>query len=67
MAESFLEEQLHRIRELTARISQAELRAAELSDAIARDREAPPQGPLDSVRDDRAQSSPARPSSRRRR
>jgi hypothetical protein len=56
MAESFLKEQLERIRKLTERISKLENSAAELSDAMAHDREALKQGPLHEVRDFRLYS-----------
>jgi len=51
MAESFLKEQLERIRKMTERISALESHAAELSDAMAHDRAAMRQGPLHDVRD----------------
>jgi len=57
MAESFLEEQLKRIREMTEQMSRAAHRAAELNDELARNREAIRQGPLTEVRDFRHYSS----------
>jgi hypothetical protein len=56
MAESFLKEQLERIRKMTERMSELESHAAELSDVIAHDRAAIRQGPLDEVRDYRVYS-----------
>jgi len=56
MAESFLEEQLQRIRELTERMSQVQSRSAELSDEIARDRHIAGHNPLNEVRDYRVVS-----------
>jgi hypothetical protein len=58
MAESFLREQLERIRALTERMTAVQNRVAELSDEIAHDREAMHQGPLHEVRDYRTYSSP---------
>ena len=57
MAESFLEEQLKRIREMTEQMSRATNHAAELNDELARTREASRQGPLNAVRDFRHYSS----------
>ena len=56
MAESFLKEQLERIRKMTERMSALESNAAELSDVMAHDRAAMRQGPLDEVRDYRVYS-----------
>jgi hypothetical protein len=56
MAESFLKEQLERIRKMTERMSALESSAAELSDVMAHDRAAMRQGPLDEVRDYRVYS-----------
>jgi hypothetical protein len=55
MAESFLEEQLKRIREMGEQMSRAASRAAEVSNELARNRES--QGPLDEVRDLRTYTS----------
>ena len=63
MADSFLEEQLKRIREMSERMSQATHHAAELNHELARNREAGRQGPLDEVRDLRTYS-PERESGR---
>ena len=57
MAESFLEDQLKRIRELSERMSRATHDAAELSEELARNRAASQQGPLHEVRDLRTYSS----------
>jgi hypothetical protein len=57
MAESFLEDQLKRIREMTERMSRATHHAAELNDELTRNREACRQGPLNEVRDFRTYSS----------
>ena len=77
MAESFLKEQLERIRKLTERMSVLQSHAAELSDVMAHDRESLRHSPLHAVRDYRPYSVPdyepqprssvARDSSRRRR
>jgi hypothetical protein len=81
MAESFLEEQLRRIREMSEQMSRVTSNVAELSNELARDRELSRQDPLQEVRDlrtypprnesdDRAGQSrrhPVRNSSRRRR
>jgi hypothetical protein len=56
MAESFLEEQLKRIKEMSERMSRATARAAELSNELARDRDSNKQGPLHEVRDLRTYS-----------
>ena len=56
MADSFLEDQLKRIREMSERMSQATNHAAELSHELARNREAGRQGPLNEVRDLRTYS-----------
>ena len=57
MAESFLREQLERIRALTERMTAVQNRAAELSNEIAHHREAMQQSPLHEVRDYRTYSS----------
>lgn len=57
MAESFLEDQLKRIRELSERMSRATQNVAELNEELARNREASQQGPLHEVRDLRTYSS----------
>jgi len=76
MAESFLKEQLERIRKLTDRMSTLQSHARELSEAMAHDREALRQSPLHEVRDYRlypdtdirgSRRSENRDSSRRRR
>jgi hypothetical protein len=56
MDESFLKEQLERIRRLTERMSALQSHAAELSDAMAHDREAMRHTPLHAVRDYRTYS-----------
>ena len=56
MADSFLEDQLKRIREMTERMSQATNHAAELNHELARNREVGRQGPLNEVRDLRTYS-----------
>jgi len=56
MAESFLKEQIERIRRMTERMTALESHAAELSDAMAHDRAALRQGPLHQVRDYRLYS-----------
>ena len=56
MAESFLEDQLRRIREMTERMSRATDHAAELNDELARHREAIRRSPLNEVRDFRPYS-----------
>ena len=77
MAESFLKDQLERIRRLTERMTALQNNTAELSQAIRHDREALHQSPLHEVRDYRPYSathqeaesrrSAVRESSRRRR
>jgi hypothetical protein len=57
MTESFLEEQLKRIREMSERMSRATSRAAELNDELVRNRAANQQGPLHEVRDLRTYNS----------
>ena len=57
MAETFLEDQLRRIREMTERMSRVSNYAAELNDELERNREASRQGPLNEVRDLRHYSS----------
>jgi hypothetical protein len=57
MSESFLEEQLKRIREMSERMSRATDRAAELNNELARNREARQRGPLQEIRDLRTYSS----------
>jgi hypothetical protein len=72
MAESFLEEQLERIRQLTEQMSRV-ARRDDISDEMIRDREIQGYGPLHEVRDVRILESPmsdrplARDSSARRR
>jgi hypothetical protein len=56
MAESFLEEQLKRIREMSEWMSRASNHAAELSNELERDRESRQRGPLYDVRDLRTYS-----------
>jgi hypothetical protein len=51
MAETFLEEQLERIRRLTEQMSQVRSRAAELSNEFERDRAMIRRSPLQDVRD----------------
>jgi len=51
MAESFLEEQLKRIRDMSEQMSRASHHAAELSIELARDREWRERSPLHDVRD----------------
>ena len=58
MAESFLKEQLERIRKLTERMSALQSHAAELSDVMAHDRELLRQNPLHEIRDYRSCSVP---------
>ena len=78
MAESFLKEQLERIRKLTERMSALQSHTSKLSDVMAHDREALRQSPLHDVRDYRLYPDPredtrgsrrseSRDSSRRRR
>jgi hypothetical protein len=57
MSESFLEDQLKRIREMSERMSRATSHAAELNHELARNREARERGPLHEVRDLRPCSS----------
>jgi hypothetical protein len=59
MSEHFLEEQLKRIREMTAQMTRLRASAAELSDAFDRDRVAGRHDPLHDVRDLRTPPSPA--------
>jgi hypothetical protein len=65
MAESFLKEQLERIRRMTESMSALESHVAELSDAMAHDRAAMRQGPLDEVRDYRLHPDASASASRR--
>ena len=58
MAESFLEEQLKRIRDMTEQMTQARNRAAELTEEFARSRESGQQDPLHDVKDLRKYSYP---------
>jgi hypothetical protein len=51
MAESFLEEQLERIRQMSKRMAEARSRSSELEDEMARDRKAIRQDPIQEVRD----------------
>jgi hypothetical protein len=51
MAESFLEEQLRRMKEMSDQMSRVTNNAAELSNDLARDRESSRQDPLQNVRD----------------
>ena len=51
MAESFLEEQLKRMREMSEQMSRASGHAAELSNELERDRASRQRGPLYDVRD----------------
>ena len=60
MAESFLREQLERIKRLTERISAVEGQSERLADEMAHDREAMHHGPLQDVRDYRTYSRPAK-------
>jgi hypothetical protein len=59
MAESFLKEQLERIRKLTERMSAVESNAQRLADEIAHDRESMHHSPLHEVRDYRTYSGPS--------
>jgi hypothetical protein len=54
MSEPFLEEQLRRIRQMSARITEARSRQHELSESMVRDREQRHFSPADDVRDRRA-------------
>jgi len=56
MAESFLREQLERIQRLTERMTAVQKHTAELSEAMAHDREALRYSPLHEVRDYRPYS-----------
>ena len=56
MAESFLKEQLKRIRAMIERMSEVHDRAAEVTEDMARDRAALHPGPLHEVRDFRTYS-----------
>ena len=58
MAESFLEEQLKRMREMSEQMSRASNQAAELTNEMARDRELQRKDPLHEVRDVRTYDSP---------
>lgn len=60
MAESFLEEQLKRIREMTEQMKRVRDNAAELWDELARGRDSGRQDPLQDVRDLRKYSYPDR-------
>jgi hypothetical protein len=53
-----LEEQLERVRQMSARIAQIQKRLAETKELIARDRESISGSPLNNVRDVRPWSSP---------
>ena len=66
MAESFLEETVRRLRQMSERMSKARRRAAELRDEIARGREQMHLGPLQTVRDFRLITEPPAPRRRRR-
>lgn len=67
MAESFLEEQLQRIKALTERMRQVQNRAAELTRELAREREMHHHSPLQDIRDLRTHTSvPDLPPRRRR-
>jgi hypothetical protein len=57
MTESFLEEQLRRIREMSERMSRVRNHAAEISEELARDFAAIRRDPLHAVRDFRSYSS----------
>ena len=65
MAESFLEEQLKRMKEMSEEMSRVSNEAAELSNEMARERELQRQDPLHEVRDLRTYLSP-RPEPRER-
>jgi hypothetical protein len=79
MDESFLMEQLIKMREMSERMSKARTRVVELSEQLARERDRLRRNPLFDVRDFRtdqpyapletppAESAPRRPSTRRRR
>ena len=64
MVESFLEEQLKRIREMTERMARVGDDAAELKHELARSRESSPQDPLHNVKDLRKYSDPDRETDR---
>lgn len=57
MAESFLEEQLKRIRQMTEQVSRVRCQAHEMAIEVARNRELLRYGPLQEVRDFRTYSS----------
>ena len=57
MAESFLKEQLERIKKMTERMSAVQGQAERLANEMAHDREAMHHGPLHEVRDYRPYSS----------
>jgi hypothetical protein len=57
MGNSFLQEQLERVRRLTERVAQAH-RVAETSEFKPASEESPPLGPLEEVRDFRTPESP---------
>ena len=58
MAESFLQEQLERIKKLTERMSAVEGQTERLANELARDRASMHRGPLYEVRDYRTYSGP---------
>jgi hypothetical protein len=58
MAESFLEEQLKRMKEMSEQMSRVSSKAAELPNEMAREREMQPQDALHEVRDLRTCISP---------
>jgi hypothetical protein len=58
MAESFLQEQLERIKRLTKRMTAVETQSERLANEMAHDREAMHHGPLHDVRDYRTYSRP---------
>jgi hypothetical protein len=58
MAESFLQEQLERIKRLTERMTAVEGQSERLANEMAHDREAMHHGPLHDVRDYRTYSRP---------
>jgi hypothetical protein len=64
MAESFLEEQLKRIRGMTEQMTRARNEAAELTDEFARSRKSGRQDPLHDVKDLRKYSYPDRETDR---
>ena len=59
MAESFLKEQVERIKKLTERMSAVEGRSQQLADEMAHYREAMHHSPLHDVRDYRTYSQPS--------